>query len=199
MLERASLYALGTLSPQESFEFERHLNEGCAECARELSVAHDTAAQLAYAADASAPRPELLRELLSRVGVSPAREYGEEIQVWRSWQPSETEEGMNIVRGGEGGWTEVMPGVRAKQLYVDPMRQSVTMLVRMEPGTSYPAHRHGGPEQCFVIEGDIHVGDAVLRGGDFQCVDTDSIHGVQSTEGGCLLLIVSSQKDELLT
>jgi anti-sigma factor ChrR (cupin superfamily) len=88
--------------------------------------------------------------------------------------------------------------VFTKQLYVDPARDTVTMLVRMEPGSSYPPHRHGGPEECLVVEGDLRVGDVVLQAGDYQCAAGDSTHDVSTTVNGCILLIVSSQYDELL-
>jgi anti-sigma factor ChrR (cupin superfamily) len=92
-----------------------------------------------------------------------------------------------------------MDGITAKQLYVDPETGYVTMLIRMEPGASYPPHRHGGAEQCFVLEGDIHVGAGeILYAGDFQCMRTESRHEVQWTERGCLLLLISSPDDELL-
>ena len=85
-----------------------------------------------------------------------------------------------------------------KPLFVDRERDYVTMLVRMAPGTSYPCHRHGGAEECYVLQGDLHVAGQVLHSGDHQRADDASEHGVQSTEEGCLLLIVSSQHDELL-
>jgi anti-sigma factor ChrR (cupin superfamily) len=103
------------------------------------------------------------------------------------------------VPAGDTGWEPVSFGVLAKQLYLDTVADSVTMLVRMAPGSTYPAHRHGGPEQCFVLEGDLRVGDIVLHAGDFQCAASDSVHEITRTDGGCLLLIVSSQHDELLT
>ena len=68
----------------------------------------------------------------------------------------------------------------------------------MEPGASFPAHRHGGYEECFVLSGDLHHEQRVMRGGDFERVDGDSRHGKQWTEEGCLLLIHSSLQDELL-
>jgi anti-sigma factor ChrR (cupin superfamily) len=72
------------------------------------------------------------------------------------------------------------------------------MMIRMAPGTSYPRHRHAAREECFVLQGELRVGDKQLRTGDFQVADRDSIHDVQSTETGCVLLIVSSQDDELV-
>jgi hypothetical protein len=49
-----------------------------------------------------------------------------------------------------------------------------------------------------VLEGDLHVGDMVLHAGDYQCAITDSLHDVQHTEGGCVLFIVSSLRDEII-
>jgi anti-sigma factor ChrR (cupin superfamily) len=69
----------------------------------------------------------------------------------------------------------------------------------MAPGTSYPAHRHGGAEECFVLEGDLRVGaDLHMRAGDFQRAEEGSVHPDQTTDHGCVLLIVSSTADEIL-
>jgi anti-sigma factor ChrR (cupin superfamily) len=125
-------------------------------------------------------------------------------QPWKAWdvEPEGSDAsaaGLTIVRAAEEGWVETdVPGVSVKRLRVDRERRYVTMLVRMAPGSAYPSHRHAGAEECFVLEGDLHVGDAVLRAGDYQCAHGASLHSVQSTENGCLLLISSSQEDELL-
>jgi anti-sigma factor ChrR (cupin superfamily) len=77
------------------------------------------------------------------------------------------------------------------------------MLVRMEAGTSYPAHRHAGFEECFVLAGDLEIegepGEAALemRAGDYQRMEGGSRHARQSTRAGCLLFITSSREDEL--
>ena len=104
-----------------------------------------------------------------------------------------------IVRSTEGDWQEVHPGVFAKRLYVNVQRDLTTMLVRMRPGSHYLPHRHAGPEQCFVLEGDLREEGSVVSTGDFQCFPGGSVHGAQWTESGCLLLIVSSLHDELLS
>ena len=86
----------------------------------------------------------------------------------------------------------------ARRLFVDDTSGRVTMMVRMAAGTSYPSHRHGGFEECFVLEGDLQVGSEMLHAGDYQRASAGSVHGVQSTERGCLLLLSSSPGDELL-
>jgi anti-sigma factor ChrR (cupin superfamily) len=159
-----------------------------------VRAARETAARLAFAAPPQAPPPELKARLWDRLGGE--AEAGP--QVWKSW-PAEAPAALHIVRAGEGDWQTIgLAGIVVKKLYSDPERDSVTMLVRMEPGAEYPAHQHGGPEQCLVLEGDLEVGDLVLQAGDFQCAAAASIHSVSRTRAGCLLLIVSSQHDRLL-
>jgi anti-sigma factor ChrR (cupin superfamily) len=80
---------------------------------------------------------------------------------------------------------------------MDSARDRMTCLVRMAAGTAYPRHIHAGPEECLVLEGELRVGDEMLRAGDYQRAAPGSHHPVQSTDRGCLLLIVSSLSDEL--
>jgi anti-sigma factor ChrR (cupin superfamily) len=104
-----------------------------------------------------------------------------------------------VVRSNEGEWQETgFEGVNVKNLFVDDKNQFVTMLIRMEPGSYYPAHRHADTEQCYVIQGDLQVGEQFYQGGDFICRSPGSIDEDTQTAGGCLLFIVSSQHDELL-
>ena len=59
-------------------------------------------------------------------------------------------------------------------------------------------HHHGGAEECYVLEGDLRTGDVWMHAGDYQHAAAGSVHPVQSTVQGCLLLIHSSLQDELL-
>src|SRR5262249_39534142 len=108
--------------------------------------------------------------------------------------------GMHVLRHDEGKWRRTpFPGVTVKTLYLDKETAMATNLLRMEPGASYPPHRHTAVEQCLVLEGDIRQGNTVLRAGDYSRNEASSDHGRLHTEGGCLLLLISSVKDELLT
>jgi hypothetical protein len=50
-----------------------------------------------------------------------------------------------------------------------------------------------------VLQGDLRVGPTLhMRAGDYQRVEKGHQHPVQSTDGGCLLFIVSSLHDELV-
>ena len=90
------------------------------------------------------------------------------------------------------------PGVSARRLFFDAAHQRVTMLVRMAAGATSPPHRHSGPEDCYVLEGDLDTGRRIMRSGDYEHSLPESVHATQSTRGGCLLFIVSSLGDEIL-
>jgi len=92
----------------------------------------------------------------------------------------------------------LMPGVTAKRLYRDSATGHVALLVRMEPGAQYPPHSHADVEHSYVLEGELHFGDLVLRPGDYQCAPASTTHRGSHTVGGCMVLIVASQKNALL-
>jgi anti-sigma factor ChrR (cupin superfamily) len=107
--------------------------------------------------------------------------------------------GLATIPAGPEGWERTaIAGIDVKPLFVDAHKRRVSMLVKMSAGTSYPSHRHAASEECFVVSGEIQVGERTLRTGDYQVASEGSVHGVQRTEVGCVLFIVSSQDDELL-
>ena len=86
-----------------------------------------------------------------------------------------------------------------KVLALNKARGYATLLLDVAPGTRFPSHHHGGAEECFVVQGDLQIGDEhEMHAGDFQRMESGSRHAVQSTRGGCLLLVTSSRHDELL-
>ena len=89
-------------------------------------------------------------------------------------------------------------GCQRKVLFVDERQQSVTSLVRMQAGTHFPAHRHGGPEEVFMLRGDLVVEGQTMKPGDYCRAETASIHRESHTESGCLFLLKASQHDEVI-
>lgn len=214
-LEQAGLDAVGALSPAESVGwFREHCAQGCAICTAAVAEVAQLFEQLLLAAPPIQAPPAVRGRLLAAVRADGAREAAppapaaeeipaeeipaEEIQVWKRWTTTEPSK-FHIVPSSQGWQPTAVPGIDVRALHVDEARDAVTMLIRMAPGTSYPRHRHGGDEECFVIRGVLKIEDHVLRAGDYQFAPRGSIHGVQSTDEGCMLLIVSSRHDELLT
>lgn len=197
--ELASLYVAGALTPEERDRFESHLADGCDVCGQEVAALMDPVAKLGAAVAPVLPDPQTRERLLRRVATSArGASRASPLQPHLSpVLPSRSVPALRTVRASEGDWAATsVPGVSIRTLYVDRERDQYTALVRMSAGSSYPLHVHGGPEQCLVLEGDLHIGDEVLHPGDYQVAPAGSRHGVQSTERGCLLFITSSLQDE---
>jgi len=107
--------------------------------------------------------------------------------------------GLLITRSEVLPWeAAAIAGVLSKSLFVDTERKCSTSLVRMEPRTIYPSHRHNDIEEVFVLEGDLTIEGVHMMPGDFCRSEPGSIHGATSTESGALLLVFASQQDEIL-
>jgi quercetin dioxygenase-like cupin family protein len=89
-------------------------------------------------------------------------------------------------------------GVYVKVLRFDEAtRRAPTILLKFEPGASYPGHAHPGGEEIFVLEGDIRLGKDRLRAGDYLYTAPHNIHAVHS-EGGCVVLVSVPQEVQVL-
>lgn len=169
--DRIALYVLGGMQEAEILDFDEHL-ASCEVCREEVATLRPVADQLLLTAPEVEP-PEGLRErVLARVR-QPHTLLPESERVWL---PAD------------------VPGVELFQLWLDAENERHTILVRMSGGASLPTHRHGGPEECYVVQGDLHDGDLSLGAGDYIRFDAGSHHTVSSQEG-CLLLVTASLRD----
>ena len=199
-------YVIGNLDEGQRAELARHLASECPVCSSEREQFAGLVAELdRVGAPSRAPRPDLSERLYRRIeeklhAADPAGAAG--VQVWRDWVPGSepaAQAGLVTVMPDESDWQPIdVPGIRVRQLFVDPARDLVTMLVRMEPGAEYPPHRHADVEECYVVAGTLDVAGQRLHAGAYQRAESGSVHEVQSTVDGCTLLIVSSTQDELL-
>lgn len=67
----------------------------------------------------------------------------------------------------EPEWAQVAPGIECKLLAADLERHRVSMLVRLAPGASYPAHTHAGTEELFLLDGELWIEERKLFPGDY--------------------------------
>lgn len=171
--ERAALYLVGGLDEEERERFEAHLG-GCRICREEVARLAPVADELVLAAPEAEPPLGLKERLLARVRAR----------------------GFTLLPAAERAWIgSDVPGVEISQLWVDRTRERHTVLIRMAAGSSLPAHRHGGPEECYVVEGDLRDGELVLASGDYVRHDAGTAHAVTTREG-CLLLVTQSLRDQ---
>lgn len=142
------------------------------------------AAELAFAAPAAAPRAAVKRRLMASF----------------SSESNSESLGVSVLRQQDLPWRPTpFPGVSYKHLYLHPSTQMRTVILRMEPGASYPRHRHVDVEQCLVLSGDVFTdGKEPLLAGDFEWSNAGTDHDFIRSANGCELLIIASAHDEML-
>lgn len=104
----------------------------------------------------------------------------------QEWQP--------LVEAGtqyEGVWVKSL-------LYNETQRRSTSILLKFEPGSSYPYHNHPAGEEIFVLDGEAIIENAILHGGDYLYTPPNFKHSVRS-ETGCTMLLVIPAEVELLS
>jgi anti-sigma factor ChrR (cupin superfamily) len=88
-------------------------------------------------------------------------------------------------------WRETRhEGVALALLRRDEATNDATVLIRMRPGCAYPAHRHNGPEEVFVLQGGYRDARGTYRAGDYVLNPAGSAHTPTALEGDedCVLL-----------
>ncbi len=156
------------------------------EADREAHTFQTMANRLAFAGAPLAPPISLRDRLLDRVR--------------RETRPSrQTVPPLTFVKASEGEWQEMAAGVSAKLLYFDPVSRRATALVRMAPGSVYAPHRHTEAEEFYVLEGGCLCGGQELLMGDYHRAEAGTEHHDTSSDDGCLLLIISSPQNEMLS
>lgn len=176
VLETAALYVLGALPGEERDAFEHHLAEGCRTCEQEIASLTAVVGELGQAVAAKAPRPEVRERLLARLASQ-----------------------GTIVRAGESSWQREAFGLEVRRLYLDAIEGRVTSLVRMPPGARYPGHRHASTEELYLLSGDLTVEGERLGAGDYCAAASGTIHSETASSDGCTFLLVTSERDEVLS
>ena len=192
MIEVAASYSLGALSQQEARAFENHIAEGCQACKRELESFEATLTTIAFAEETIAPSMKVRDRLMARLN-DEAPAHGALFE-----EAGENAAQFVSIRGSEGEWHQLLEGVLIKQLYVDSATGITTSVVKMQPGTSLPMHRHQGVEQFYILEGDCNVRGEVLGPGDYHRAVVGSIHETTFTVNGTMFLLVAPQNYEVI-
>lgn len=191
--ELAALYALDILDTNERRLVEEHIAE-FPEDETELAKFYDSVAALSYGAPDVPMAADLKERLFERIaGDSSA---GNRTSVAR---PSiATNLPIFTVRAADVHWKpHPVPGVTIALLYKDTARREIVCLLRAEPGVRYPAHRHAGIEEIFMLEGDLVIDGVVYSKGDYIRSSPGTIHHPH-TPSGCMFFIRTCLDDEIL-
>jgi anti-sigma factor ChrR (cupin superfamily) len=174
-------YAAQALAASERPAIEAHI-ASCPDCRRELeSLVPVFDRFVSWPIDVLRPAASLQRRLALRI----AEDTGKQPVLPPARQWSEPE------------WEQVAPGIECKLLASDLEKHRVSMLVRLAPGASYPAHRHASVEELHLLDGELWIDERKLFAGDYN-------HGAPGesdkrvwSETGCTCLLVTSTKDVL--
>ena len=179
--EAICAYALQVLPESEVAAAEAHI-ASCPDCRRELASLRPVVDRFAaWPIDVLRPTTSLQERLALRIseetGKPPVRPW-----VWRWPEPE---------------WKQVAPGIECKLFATDAERHRVSMLVRLAPGASYPAHTHADAEELYLLDGELWIEDRKLLAGDYNYGAPGASDERVSSETGCTCLLISSDKDTL--
>jgi len=183
--ELACAYALQALPAGEVPAIEAHL-ASCPHCQREVASLRPIIDRfVSWPTDVLRPTTSLQARLARRIAeqtgkppVLPPARHGE--QTW-----------------SEPEWEEVAPGIECKLLATDTERHRVSMLVRLAPGASYPAHTHAGVEELHLLDGELWIDEKKLFPGDYNYGAPGAGDERVWSETGCTCVLVTSIKDVL--
>lgn len=184
-------YALAALERGETELMKAHLPT-CPECQQEYrALSSVTDALSAWRYQTMPPLAASWNRLAERIAGQPQK------KVVGSVSPSPSHSPSPAPSWPEPRWKEVASGISCKLLSTDSDADRVSMLVRLAPNTSYPAHRHAGVEELYLLEGELWIEDRKLEPGDYARAEPGTAdHRVWSATG-CMCLLITSPSDQL--
>jgi hypothetical protein len=180
-LDLVFLFALQALPPAEIASVEAQISS-CEDCQQEIETLRPIVRSfVGWSTDVLRPAESLWSRIANRI----ASETSTPPFVPPLEAPVKPE------------WEEAAPGIRVKILASNAENESVSMLVRLDPGTDYPGHTHGGIEELHLLHGILKVDDRTLYPGDFIHSEAGSVDLRVWSETGCTCFLVTSTKDSL--
>ncbi len=81
--------------------------------------------------------------------------------------------------------------------YDEEKQRSPTILLKFEPGATYPYHNHPGGEEIYVLSGEAIIENLTLAEGDYLYTPPNFKHSV-TTKKGCTMFFVVPEEVEIL-
>jgi hypothetical protein len=174
-------YAAQVLAASELAAAEAHI-ASCPDCQRELESLRPVVNRfVSWPTDVLRPTTSLHERLALRIS--------EETGKLPVLPP--------VRRWSEPEWEQVAPGIECKLLATDTERRRVSMLVRLTPGASYPAHTHAGIEELHLLDGELWIDGRKLVPGDYNYGAPGASDERVWSETGCTCILITSTKDTL--
>ena len=109
-----------------------------------------------------------------------------------------------IIRNNQKEWQPLIEkgihyyGISVLSLRFDEVKQrSTTILLKFEPGATYPYHNHPGGEEIYVLNGEAILENITLYEGDYLYTPVNFKHSV-TTQTGCIMLFIVPEEVEIL-
>ncbi len=100
-------------------------------------------------------------------------------------------EGTYTVKASDGEWEPFADGIERRVILSDSGEGVETAIYRLEPGAKFLTHEHTHQEACWVVEGDVLVGDHLVQTGEMHVAETGYTHPEIVARTPALLLIRS--------
>ncbi|HEU0155062.1 MAG TPA: cupin domain-containing protein [Stellaceae bacterium] len=179
--EATCAYALQVLPASEVAAAEAHI-ASCPDCRRELASLRPVVDRFAaWPTDVLRPPTSLQARLAQRI----------------SEETGKSPVSPPVRRWPEPEWEQVAPGIECKLLATDAERHRVSMLVRLAPGASYPAHTHADAEELHLLDGELWIDGRKLLPGDYNWGAPGARDESVWSETGCTCLLITSDEDLL--
>ncbi len=109
----------------------------------------------------------------------------------------------HIVRNKQEAWQPLIEkgihyeGISVISLHYDEeKKRSTTILLKFEPGATYPYHNHPAGEEIFMLEGEAIFEQVILKQGDYLYTPPGFKHSA-TTKKGCTMLFVVPEEVEI--
>lgn len=99
--------------------------------------------------------------------------------------------GTHTIAADDVGWEPFAEGITRKVLVADPGDGMETALYRLDPGSKFDTHSHTHQETCWVVEGDLLVGDHMVQAGEMHVAEVGCEHPEIVARTSAVLLIRS--------
>ncbi|HEY0081052.1 MAG TPA: cupin domain-containing protein [Pyrinomonadaceae bacterium] len=91
-------------------------------------------------------------------------------------------------------------GIFLRVLRRDETTGTTSVLIRMQPGSVYPAHRHTGVEEVFILQGGYRDDEGEHRAGEYVVRVAGSVHRPVALDADedCIMFAVAHGGVELI-
>ncbi|TAF99310.1 MAG: hypothetical protein EAZ43_16120 [Betaproteobacteria bacterium] len=132
------------------------------------------------------------RDLLQAVKVAPLDPMAERFMKSRLMSRVSTAERSletQTIGPADGQWQRFSPRIKIKVLNAEPNGESMSYLLRFEPGAFLVPHRHAIDEECVVLEGEITIGELCVGPGTYHLAPKGRVHEPIRSERGATLFV----------